>query len=162
MPGDDPSPSDAGTGFKVETKPLVPLGVALRRGWLGYRRRLDDELAAEGFDDRGLSDERVLAVTSVRRAVTISCIGRELGMTRQGASKIVASLRERGYLTVTPWGADARQKIVELAPRAREYLEAHEVAARRIEDGLRREFGDVAIERFYAVLESLQVTKGPA
>jgi hypothetical protein len=40
---------------------------------------------------------------------TISDIGRGLGITRQGASKIVAGLRDRGYLEVTPSAVDGRE-----------------------------------------------------
>ncbi len=107
------------------------LGVALRQAWVGYRRRLDDELAKAGFGDRGFPDGRVLAICSKQSDVTISSIGRELGMTRQGASKLVASLRARGYVTLHPSGIDRVEKLVALTPRARTFLRVQQDAARR-------------------------------
>src|SRR5581483_4785604 len=53
---------------------------------------------------------------------TISRIGRELGITRQGAHKIVVSLRARRYVKVRTSPTNRSEKIVELTPRAHEYL----------------------------------------
>jgi hypothetical protein len=50
---------------------------------VGYRRQLDQELAAAGFGDRGFPDGRVLRLCGGAADVTISHIGRELGITRQ-------------------------------------------------------------------------------
>jgi DNA-binding MarR family transcriptional regulator len=133
----------------------VGLGVALRQAWVGYRRRLDEELAAAGFGDRGFPDGRVLRICSMSADATISQIGRELGMTRQGASKIVASLRDRRYVTLSASATDAREKIVQLTPRASEYLEAHRKAARDIERQLRTEVGPDAFDSLYLLLDTL-------
>ncbi len=131
------------------------LGVALRQAWVGYRRRLDDELAKAGFGDRGFPDGRVLAICSRASDVTISSIGRELGMTRQGASKLVASLRERGYVTLRPSGSDAREKLVALTPRARTFLRVQQDAARRIERQLASELGTETIDAVRRMFEAL-------
>jgi DNA-binding MarR family transcriptional regulator len=133
----------------------VGLGVALRQAWVGYRRRLDEELAAAGFGDRGFPDGRVLHICSTSADATISQIGRELGMTRQGASKIVASLRDRRYVTLSDSATDAREKIVKLTPRATEHLAAHRKAARDIERQLRSEVGPAAFDSLYLLLEAL-------
>ena len=133
----------------------VSLGGALRRAWVGYQRRLDDELAAAGFGERRFPDGRVLRICSRSAEATISQIGRELGITRQGASKIIASLRDRRYLTLTPSADDGREKIVSLTPRAVEYLEAQRKAARAIERQLRAEIGAEAFDSLYHLLEAL-------
>ena len=106
------------------------LGGALRQAWAGYRRQLDQELAAAGFGDRGFPDGRVLQLCSGASDVTISQIGRELGITRQGASKIVASLRDRGYVTLSPSPTDGREKIVKPTRHAVAFLAAQREAAR--------------------------------
>jgi len=131
------------------------LGGALRRAWVGYRRRLDAELAAAGFDDRRFPDGRVLRICSRCADATVAQIGRELGITRQGASKIVASLRDRGYVTLGPSATDAREKIVSLTPRATRYLAAHRSAARRIERQLRSELGEEAFDGLHLLLDAL-------
>lgn len=136
--------------------PLQPgqdaLGLALRRAHAGYRRQVNEELAAAGFDQRRFPDGRVLVMCAGPGETTISDIGRGLGITRQGASKVVAGLRERGYLEVTPSAADGREKILTLTPRAVQYLRAIRAAAGAIEARLRRELGDEALAQFFRFL----------
>jgi DNA-binding MarR family transcriptional regulator len=139
---------------EADTGP-VPLGDALHRAWTGYRRRVDEELAAAGFRDRSSPDRRVLRLCSGPEPVTISEIGRDLGITRQGASKIVAGLRDRGYVTLSPSPTDGREKIVTLTPHALAYLSAERTAGQRIEAQLRRELGDQAFDSLQQFLEVL-------
>lgn len=131
------------------------VGPMLRRAWVGYQRRLDDALAAAGFAGRGLPDGRVLRICNRSGAVTVSDIGRELQISRQGASKLVAGLERRGYLTLVPSGRDGREKLVRLTPRAVEYLRAHRRAVRLIDRRLRSEVGDEAVAALRALLEAL-------
>jgi DNA-binding MarR family transcriptional regulator len=122
---------------------------------VGYRRQLDDELAAAGFGDRGFPDGRVLRLCSGASDVTISQIGRELEITRQGASKIVAGLRDRGYVTLSPSPTDGREKMVKPTRRAVEFLAAQHEAARRIEARIRSELGADALDGLYRLLDAL-------
>jgi DNA-binding MarR family transcriptional regulator len=131
------------------------LGRALRQAWVGYQRRLDEELAAAGFDERRFPDGRVLRICSRSAEATISHIGRELGITRQGASKIVASLRDRRYVTLKASATDRREKIVKLTPRAIDYLAARRKAARGIERQLRAEVGVESFDSLHRLLEAL-------
>ena len=132
------------------------LGPALRRGWSGYHGRLNAELAAAGFGDRGFPDGRVLRICRRSVGTTISQIGRELGITRQGAGKIVASLRDRSYVTLSDSPTDGREKIVELTQRAVDFLDAHRRAARKIEGELRAQVGQERFDDLYGVLSILE------
>ena len=62
-----------------------------------------------GFGERRFPDGRVLRLCSPEAGSTISGIGRELGITRQGATKVVTHLRESGYVrvvvTLSRWSA---------------------------------------------------------
>src|SRR5665213_3303772 len=78
----------------------VGLGPALRRAWVGYQLRLDEAMADAGFGERRFPDGRVLRLCSTPIGATISAIGREIGITRQGATKVVTHLVERGYVAV--------------------------------------------------------------
>jgi DNA-binding MarR family transcriptional regulator len=131
------------------------LGPALRRAWVGYQRRLDQEMAAAGFPDRRFPDGRVLRLCARSGELTASQIGRELGITRQGAGKIVADLRDRGFVALGSSSSDARQKVITLTPRALDYLAAQRAAARRIEQELTEQIGDEASENLFALLEAL-------
>jgi DNA-binding MarR family transcriptional regulator len=86
---------------------------------------------------------------------TISAIGRELGITRQGASKVVGHLSDRGYVSVADSPTSKREKSVILTSRGSDYLKAQRTAARRIEDELRAEFGDAALSGLFALLDAL-------
>lgn len=76
-------------------------------------------------------------------------------MTRQGASKIVAGLLARRYVTLTASPTDGREKIVRLAPRAVEYLAAHRRTARKIERRMRAEIGADAFDGLCMLLDAL-------
>ncbi len=130
------------------------LGRALARAWVGYQRRLDEEMTAAGFA-RGLPDGRVLRICAGSTEPTISKIGRELGITRQGASKLIAALRDRGYVTLRPSPADGREKLVELTARAIDYLAAQRRSARDIERRLRTELGADGFEQLFRLLEAV-------
>jgi DNA-binding MarR family transcriptional regulator len=152
-----PGGPSGGSGPAVDGPPPRPvgLGAALRQAWVGYHRRLDEAMAAAGFDDHGFPDGRVLRICSRNPDVTISEIGRELGITRQGAGKVVAKLRERRYVTVSDSKVSGREKVVRLTPRARDYLAAHRAAARSIERQLRQEAGGSAFDSALLVLATL-------
>jgi DNA-binding MarR family transcriptional regulator len=112
-------------------------------------------MAAAGFDDRAFPDGRVLRMCTASDDLTIAQIGRALGVTRQGASKIVAGLRDRGYVTVVPSPTNGREKIVTATPRAHEYLESQRKAARAIERRLHTKLGPEAFTALRQLLDHL-------
>ncbi len=132
----------------------MKLGPALRHAWVGYQLRLDAEMAATGFA-RAFPDGRVLRICVRSPQATISDIGRELGITRQGASKIVAALLGRGYVTLTPSPADRREKIVGLTPHAVDYLAAQRQAVERIEAELEAQLGPEVLDSVYRLADAL-------
>jgi DNA-binding MarR family transcriptional regulator len=144
----------------VEPEP-IPLFGALRRALAGYRRRMDRELAAAGFADRRFPQGRVLHMCADAGDTTISDVGRALGITRQGASKIVAGLRERGYVDVTPSPADGREKILTLTPRALAFLAARRGAALAIEARLRDDIGDEGVAQLLRFLDAVAGEDAP-
>jgi DNA-binding MarR family transcriptional regulator len=155
MKPDGPSGGSGQTGAEGSQLRPVGLGAALRQAWVGYHRRMDEAMAAAGFADHGFPDGRVLRICSRNPEVTISQIGRELGITRQGAGKVVAKLSERRYVTVSDSTVSGREKVVRLTPRARDYLAAHRQAARSIERQLRDEVGESAFNGALFLLGSL-------
>lgn len=135
--------------------PFDVLGAALRRARQGYRRRIDTELAAAGFADRRFPDGRVLRIVAGPDETTISDVGRALGISRQGASKIVAALRTRGYLDVVPSATDSREKILTVTQRAAEFIAAWAAATAAVEEWLRTEIGDDGIAQLHRYLDIL-------
>jgi DNA-binding MarR family transcriptional regulator len=131
----------------------VGIGPALRRAWLGYQHRLDEAMAVAGFDDRKFPDGRILRLCSEGAGSTISGIGRESGMTRQGAGKVVNRLHHLGYISVSDSPTSGREKVVTITASGLRYLEEQRHAVRAIEEELRTELGD-------DVLASLQLLLG--
>ena len=97
-------------------------------------------------------DGRVLRVCSGAAGTTISAIGRELGITRQGAGKVVAHLRDHGYVRVTDSAASKREKSVVLTPLGVDYLAHQRATTRAIEDEVRAELGDATLTALGALL----------
>src|SRR5262249_54631107 len=107
------------------------------------------------FADRRLPDGRVLRMCLREPGTTIAHIGRELGISRQGAAKIVHDLRDRGYVTLADSSTSGREKVVTVTPRAREYLAGQRAAAQRIERSVRRRLGPEAVTALDALLDLL-------
>ncbi len=112
-------------------------------------------MSETGFGERRFPDGRVLRVCSGEAGSTISAIGRELGISRQGASKVVAHLRDRGYVSVADSMTSKREKSVALTSRGIDYLAHQRLAARSIEDELRAELGGAAFSALEALLDAL-------
>jgi DNA-binding MarR family transcriptional regulator len=149
------SPSDAGLADGTVYSRQSPIGPALRRAWLGYQLRLDAAMAEAGFEDRQFPDGRVLRLCSGPAGSTISAIGRELGITRQGAGKVVGRLRDRGYVSIADSASSGREKSVTLTPRGAEYLGAQRHAARTIDSQLRAELGEAGLSALFRLLGAL-------
>jgi len=156
MPGANGRVQDDGRAdLRGRTRVAVGLGPALRRAWVGYQRRLDEAMAAAGFDDRRFPDGQVLRLCSDAAGATIAAVGRELDITRQGAGKVVNRLRDRGYLSIAESSTSGREKSVTLTPRGAAYLEAQRKAVRAIEQELRSELGRLEFDGIYRLLDIL-------
>lgn len=131
------------------------LGSALRRAWIGYQLLMDRAMAEAGFGERRFPDGRVLRICSGVAGTTVSAIGREIGVTRQGATKVVADLRDRGFVAVADSTTSKREKSVVLTPRGVDYLALQGAAARSIEDQLRDELGESAFSALSTLLDTL-------
>ena len=152
----DMSRSDAEARTDNSTRPGSDgLGPALRRAWVGYQLRLDAAMADAGFGERRFPDGQVLRLCLGETGSTISAIGRELGITRQGAGKVVGHLRDRGYVSVTDSPTSKREKSVILTSRGFDYLKAQRTAARKIEDDLSSEVGEAAFSSLFTLLDAL-------
>jgi DNA-binding MarR family transcriptional regulator len=112
-------------------------------------------MAAAGFDDRRFPDGRTLRLCSDPGGTTVAQVGRQLGITRQGAAKVVAQLRDRGYVGVADSPTSGREKTVSLTPRGLDYLGAQRRSARAIERKLQTELGAEGVDSLHRLLEVL-------
>jgi DNA-binding MarR family transcriptional regulator len=138
----------------------ISLGPALRRAWIGYQIRLDQSMEAAGFGERRFPDGRVLRLCSTSDGSTISAIGREIGITRQGATKVVSHLADCGYVAVADSTTNRREKSVTLTNRGVEYLQAQRRSARRIEREMTDRLGHAGFSALTELLEALGADGG--
>jgi DNA-binding MarR family transcriptional regulator len=99
-------------------------------GW-AMADEIQRRLAAEGYADLRFSDGFVFQHL-VEGSTTIGALAERLGVSQQAASKSVADLERRGYVTRAPDPDDARARLVALTPRG----EAAIAGARRHREAL--------------------------
>jgi DNA-binding MarR family transcriptional regulator len=135
--------------------PQTDLGTALRMAWWSYVRRIDLDMEAAGFPERSYSMNYVFALYAQPGPMTISEMGRLFAITRQAASKVVGELRDRGYLQATSSATDQREKVVELTPKALEYVTARLGAAAALDHAIRERIGDAGLEQLHSGLAAI-------
>jgi DNA-binding MarR family transcriptional regulator len=118
-------------------------------------------MAEAGFGERRFPDGRVLRLCAGPSGSTISAIGRELGITRQGAAKVVGHLSDSGYVKVADSATSKREKSVTLTWRGNEYLQAQRVAVRKIEHELSATLGAQGLSGLFVLLEALDDGESP-
>lgn len=114
--------------------------------------RMHADLAEAGHP--GLRPAYGYAVFAVSRGdVTTSILAAELGMTKQGAAKLVATLEELGYLERRAHEHDARAQLLALTARGDDLLRASARAQDRLEREWERLVGKEEIQSLRATLE---------
>lgn len=128
----------------------VDLGILLGLAFAGFAERLDAHLKDRGFDDIGRWYGyvfRLLAASSP----SLSELAAHLGITAQGAMKIVDEMEARGYVERVPSPDDARVKHLHLAPRGKKALGT----ARSFHRTFERDLGAKKAAQLRAVLEAI-------
>jgi DNA-binding MarR family transcriptional regulator len=125
-----------------------------RERWI---RAMAQRLDARGFGDYRRSDP--LVMRSLRSGeVPLGSLGVTLGLTRQGARKVVSGLVERDYARVIASTVDSRRRIVQLTPRGRDYLRAVVATLRALNDEVVASVDAERLAAAYAVLEFVKDT----
>jgi DNA-binding MarR family transcriptional regulator len=104
----------------------------------------------------------VFALYAQPGPMTISEMGRQFDVTRQAASKIVAELRERGYVQTIASTTDQREKVVELTPKATEYVTARLRAAAELDKAIRKRVGAAGLGELRKLLDAIGEVSGGA
>jgi DNA-binding MarR family transcriptional regulator len=123
---------------------------ALFTGW-ALADEIQRRLAADGFQDSRFADG-VVFQHLVGGPVMISTLAERLGVTQQAASKSVADLEKRGYLSREADPADARARQVVLSARGEAVIAAARRHRAALESELRQALGDDRVEQARVVL----------
>ncbi|MGZ4181078.1 MAG: MarR family winged helix-turn-helix transcriptional regulator [Solirubrobacteraceae bacterium] len=119
--------------------------VADRLGDAVARAGIDDMRAPYGYVIRALTD----------RDRTLTELAGLLGVSKQAAIKVVDEMEARGFLTRATSPDDRRVKLLHLTTKGRKVRRAALAASRKIEQELRAELGDAAVDDMRGALEQL-------
>lgn len=126
---------------------------SLFAGW-ALADELQRRLADEGFADSRFADG-VVFQHLVAGPVTISTLAEKLGVTQQAASKSVADLWSRGYVSRQPDPADARARQVLLTERGEAVIAAARKHRAELDAEVRQDLGDDRVEEARLLLVEL-------
>jgi DNA-binding MarR family transcriptional regulator len=123
----------------------------------GFRALVDDavlELAERGYEDvRPVHDFAMRAIAA--GADNASELGRRLSVSKQAASKTVAVLEERGYVTRGADPLDARRKRLQVTALGFEVMRVAEAVFDELRDEWKRRIGAKQLERLESDLATL-------
>jgi DNA-binding MarR family transcriptional regulator len=137
----------------------IDFGILLGLAYTSFVDELHEELAARGFDDLGSAYGyvfRALASAPMRP----SQLAERLGITNQGAFKVLEEMQSRGYVERAPDPDDGRATLIRLARRGRDALASARRFHRRYERRLAAEIGKNQAKELRRLLERL--AKAPA
>lgn len=140
------------------TSPL-DLGILLGLAYQAFTDELRADLYARGFTDLGSAYGyvfRALADDTLR----LSDLAKRLGMSNQGAAKIIDEMHARGYVTRGPDPDDGRAKALLLAPRGRAALAAARRFHAKYERRLREMSGESDVDVLREQLERIITNAG--
>lgn len=126
----------------------IDFGILLGLSYQAFVDELRAVLLAKGFSDLGPSYGYVFRALGAE-ALHLRALAKRLGITDQGAAKIVDEMEARGYLERQAHPEDGRIKRLRLARRGRAALAAARQFHRLYERRLAQRLGsqDVAIAR---------------
>lgn len=129
-------------------------GILLNRAFGAFKSELHAALAEQGFEDLGPSFGYVFRLLDGAEP-SLRELSEQLGMTPQGALKIVSDMVAKGYVERTVDDTDARVTRLVLTKRGRQALAAAKRFHTRFEARLRRRLGSARVSAARAVLESI-------
>lgn len=123
-------------------------------------QRVSEAIAAAGYDDLTLAMGRVAARLS-EDGIRVTELAEQARITKQSASVLVDQLERAGYVTRVPDPADARARLVVIAPRGREVLAVARREERAIEREWTRHLGSVRMAALKDALADLREITDP-
>lgn len=158
-----PSNSHPAPGSRPSTEPSLPPNQDLVLLFTALHAACDAEvvrrIGADGFGDLRPAHGYVFQHL-VPGPVTISELARKLGMTAQGASKLVIELEGFGYVARQTDPADRRNHTVSLTARGWSAIEAGRAARAAVTAQLREALGEDAADALVTSLQRLAERTG--
>jgi MarR family transcriptional regulator for hemolysin len=128
-------------------------GILLGLAYQGFVTQLHADLAQRGFRDIGPTVGYVLRAIA-DEPLNQRQLSRRLGITDQGAMKIVDDMEQRGFVVRVADQSDGRARRLELGPRGKALLAAARRFHARFERALAAELGE-SVATMRRVLEHI-------
>jgi DNA-binding MarR family transcriptional regulator len=119
--------------------PDQDLGVLLGLAYQTLVRELNEHMAAAGFDIKTQYGYVFRAL--LKEDLTSTKFGARLGMTTQGAAKLIDEMERLGYVEKHPDPTDARVRVLRLADRGRRAVAEARKFHQAFEDRLAERYG---------------------
>ncbi len=116
-------------------------------------------VSAAGFDDLRPAHTYVFQHL-VLGPISVNELGRRLGMTAQGASKLAIELEQLGYVARVPAADDRRTHLLELTERGRALIDAGRRARAAVSAEVEEMLGPAAMRRFLVLLRRVAEETG--
>lgn len=135
----------------------MDFGVLLGQAYQAFVQDMHAELAARGHRVLGASYGYVLR-SLAETALTASQLGERLGITAQGAAKVVDEMVKHGYVERRADPADKRAKLLHLSDRGRDMLDTVRAVHAEYERALIEKVGADQVATVRAVLGEIVST----
>lgn len=132
----------------------MDFGILLGLAYQSFVDSLRATLFSSGFADLGATYGYVFRALADEPLLTAQLADR-LGMSDQGAAKIVVEMEARGYVERSPDPRDGRAKRVRLTPRGHLALKTAREFHASFERELRRKYGPQGIDAMRRVLSDI-------
>jgi DNA-binding MarR family transcriptional regulator len=122
--------------------------------------RVLDALAAAGFDDVTLAQGRLVARIGPK-GTRVTNLAEQARVTKQTAGFLVNQLERAGYVRRVPDPADARARLVQIAPRGEAAIAVARVVEAEVEAEWTRHLGKHAANQLRRALTRLREITDP-
>ena len=126
----------------------------------GMETRVFDALAAAGFDDITTAQGRVFARIGPK-GTRVTDLADQARITKQTAGFLVDQLERAGYVRRVPDPADARARLVQIAPRGEAAVAVARAAEAQVEAEWTRHLGKQAAGQLRRALTRLREITDP-
>jgi DNA-binding MarR family transcriptional regulator len=132
----------------------LDFGIALGLAYQTFTDELRETLARQGFEDLGRWYGYVFRALDAED-IRLTTLAARLGMSNQGAAKIVDEMAARGYLARETDPQDGRGKVLRLTVRGRRALATARRFHAEFERRLKRRLGAPAVENLRGALADI-------
>jgi DNA-binding MarR family transcriptional regulator len=132
------------------------LGVLLNLAFGSFKEQLHQHLAKHGYADIGSSFGYVFRLLE-NNPQNLKQVADSLGMTPQGALKIINDMVLKAYVQRKDDANDARVRLLQLTPRALTLMAVARAFHQEFEDRLSEHLGAAKVKAMRAVLEQIVI-----